>query len=445
MLFKNTVFHCCTKLSEITLYPSQVFPIKCIDNFCYYIVGIINSNKELKLFLYKNPSYNCEGYSVNNFIINNIGTDNFSCQLMKSSSFDNILVCFYQIENSNQIIANRLTVVISGDSSYTSSLDINPKVLTDKIKIIKSSLSQDYQQALVCYINSDNDCNCLTYNSYSNQWSDSTNYLSGCLSELSSLNIQYFDNIQEYFLYCFQSSSKFNLQKLDSNYAKKEDEENGIYDFTSSLSECDEYYIASLIHNSENINMFISCNNKIIFRQTIYYRVVPTTIITNILTILPETTILATIPETSILTTLSETTILTTIPETSILTTLSETTILTTLSQTSILTTLPETTIQTILPDNSILTTLSETTILTILPKISTLSTLPDIESTLKDTQSTLNTIIISSIAVNIDNENEIIIIQEKIAKAKEEVVEEIDEIIKKHDIGKIYEIFGED
>ena len=397
------------------------------------------------MFLYKNPSYNCEGYSVNNFIINNIGTDNFSCQLMKSSSFDNILVCFYQIENSNQIIANRLTVVISGDSSYTSSLDINPKVLTDKIKIIKSSLSQDYQQALVCYINSDNDCNCLTYNSYSNQWSDSTNYLSGCLSELSSLNIQYFDNIQEYFLYCFQSSSKFNLQKLDSNYAKKEDEENGIYDFTSSLSECDEYYIASLIHNSENINMFISCNNKIIFRQTIYYRVVPTTIITNILTILPETTILATIPETSILTTLSETTILTTIPETSILTTLSETTILTTLSQTSILTTLPETTIQTILPDNSILTTLSETTILTILPKISTLSTLPDIESTLKDTQSTLNTIIISSIAVNIDNENEIIIIQEKIAKAKEEVVEEIDEIIKKHDIGKIYEIFGED
>ena len=445
MLFKNTVFHCCTKLSEITLYPSQVFPIKCIDNFCYYIVGIINSNKELKLFLYKNPSYNCEGYSVNNFIINNIGTDNFSCQLMKSSSFDNILVCFYQIENSNQIIANRLTVVISGDSSYTSSLDINPKVLTDKIKIIKSSLSQDYKQALVCYINSDNDCNCLTYNSYSNQWSDSTNYLSGCLSELSSLNIQYFDNIQEYFLYCFQSSSKFNLQKLDSNYAKKEDEENGIYDFTSSLSECDEYYIASLIHNSENINMFISCNNKIIFRQTIYYRVVPTTIITNILTILPETTILATIPETSILTTLSETTILTTIPETSILTTLSETTILTTLSQTSILTTLPETTIQTILPDNSILTTLSETTILTILPKISTLSTLPDIESTLIDTQSTLNTIIISSIAVNIDNENEIIIIQEKIAKAKEEVVEEIDEIIKKHDIGKIYEIFGED
>ncbi len=170
--------------------------------------------------------------------------------------------------------------------------------------------------------------------------------------------------------------------------------------------------------------MFISCDNNIKFRQAIYYRVVPTTIITNILTTLPETTILTTIPETSILTALPETTILTTIPET------------------SILTTLPETTIQTILPENSILTTLSETTILTILPKIAILSTLPFIESTLIDTQSTLNTIIISSIAVN---ENEIIIIQEKSAKAKEEIVEEIDEIIKKYDIGKIYEIFGED
>ncbi len=420
----NTNFFCFLKLSEITLYPSQVFPIKCIDNFCYYIVGIINSDKELKLFLYKNPSTNCDGYSVNTFTINNIGTDNFSCQLMKSYSYQDILVCFYQIGNTNQIIADRLTIMISGDSSSINSLDTNPKILTNGIKIIKSSLSQDYKQALVCYICSENDCKCLTYNSYSNQWSDSTNYLSGCLSELSSLNIQYFDITQEYFLYCFQSSSKFNLQKLDSNYTKKESEENGIYDFTSSLSECDEYYIASLIHNSENINMFISCDNNIKFRQAIYYRVVPTTIITNILTTLPETTILTTIPETSILTALPETTILTTIPET------------------SILTTLPETTIQTILPENSILTTLSETTILTILPKIAILSTLPFIESTLIDTQSTLNTIIISSIAVN---ENEIIIIQEKSAKAKEEIVEEIDEIIKKYDIGKIYEIFGED
>ena len=58
----NNNYFCNAKLNEINGYPSEVTPIKCEDNSCYYIVGIRNSNMELKLFLYKNPSYNCEGY-----------------------------------------------------------------------------------------------------------------------------------------------------------------------------------------------------------------------------------------------------------------------------------------------------------------------------------------------------------------------------------------------
>ena len=52
----------------------------------------------------------------------------------------------------------------------------------------------------------------------------------------------------------------------------------------------------------------------------------------------------------------------------------------------------------------------------------------------------------ISSLTINNDiNENKIIILQETSEKSKEDVVEKMDEIMNEHEIGKIYEIFGED
>ena len=409
----NNNYFCHVKLNEIVGFPPEVTAIKCMNNFCYYVVGIINYNKELKLFLYKNPSYNCKGYCAHTSTINGIGSNNFNCHLMKSYSNEDILVCFYQKQDSNQLTADRLTIFIDDNSCSTTSSETNPKELSYGIKIIKSSLSQDYKQAFVCFIDSNNDCKCLIYNSFTNQWSDSNTYLSCCLSELSSLNIEYFDNRNEYVLYCFQSQSKFDLQKLDSNYGKKEDEENGIYDLSSSLGDCTDYYISSLIHNSENINMFVSCNNNIISLKAIKY--IPTTIITTILTTLPLTTII---------TTLHLTTILTTLPETKILTTLPETTILTTLPETTILTTMPETTT----------------------PYTTIINALNNLETTLIYIPRTTNMEVISSLAIKIDNnEIKIIIIKETNAKSKEEVVDEVDEIMKEHDVGKIYEIFGED
>ena len=490
----NSQFFCYAKLNEIVGFPSQVIAIKCQEGYCYYVVGIINSNKELKLFLYKNPSYNCEGSCAYTFTLNNIGSDNFSCELMKTNNNDDILVCFYQIIKSNYIIANRLNVMVGAECNINS-FYTNPKILSNGIKIIKTSLSQDYKEAFVCYINIDNDCKCLTYNSYSDQWSNSTNYLSGCLAELSSLNIEYFDNKGEYILLCFQSLTRFNLKKLDSNYEIKEDEENGIYDLSSSLDGCNDYYISSLIHNQEKINMFVSCDKNIISRIATDYFILPTTIITTILTTfpittiittLPETTIMeiiTTLPETTILTTLSETTILTTLPESTILTTLpettiltilsttilttlpettilstlSETTILTTLPESTILITLPETTILTTLPESTILTTFPETKILTNLPETTTLTTLPKITILTTSPDTTIlitlpvleSTLIIIHSTINIinvnNNENEIVILQEKTKKTKEEIVNKIDQIMKEHDIGTIYEIFGED
>ena len=447
-------YFCNGPLYEIQGYESEVYGIKCLDNYCYYIVGIINSSSQLALYLYKNPSSYCDSHVNSNIIINNIDSDNFSCELMKSSSYQDILTCFYKQQNTNQIIAQQFNININTDSTSITTSNSKTTTISNGAKIIKSTLSGDYTKSLVCYINNDKDGNCLIYNIITNEWSDSNNYLNDCLSDTSSLNIEYFDNSNEYILYCFQSSTKFNLMTLNQNFEIQEVEENGIYDLTDSLNECNEYYVSSLMHNSNNINMFISCDNNIMKHMAEKAQNLPTTIITTILTTLPATTIITTLPATTIITTFLETTILTTLPATTIITTQPATTILTTLPattiittspETSILTTLPETTIVSTQPVTTILTTLPATTIITTSPETSILTTIPaaTIFSTMPSLFITSNPTITK--ITNNKVENDLGIIQEKSTKKKEEIIDNLDKVMEDYDIGKIYEIFGDD
>lgn len=43
-------YFCNGPLYEIQGYESEVYGIKCLDNYCYYIVGIINSSSQLALY-----------------------------------------------------------------------------------------------------------------------------------------------------------------------------------------------------------------------------------------------------------------------------------------------------------------------------------------------------------------------------------------------------------
>ena len=371
----NDNFKCNATLNEIKGFKSELYCIKCDLLYCYFIIGFINSSKQLYLYLYKKNLYNCEIKNEDSFYINNIDSDNFSCQLMNSSSNEDILTCFYQKENSNQIIAHNFKFDFNINNYSIISLFTN-STMCNKMTIIKSALSQNYNKSLVCFINyEDKNCNCLTYSITTYSWSNYKAYLNGCLSNSYSLNIEYYDNSNEYILYCFQSSSIFILKKLNDNFEIKINEKNGIYDLSEMTSQCKEYYLSSLFHNSHNFNMFISCDDEILKYEAGNNLILPNTI-DMILINLPETFIITTLPKTALLTTLPKTTILTTLPKTTILTTLPKTTILTSLSAATIFTTIPETNILTTLPETTILTTLPETTILTTLPEITILTTL---------------------------------------------------------------------
>ena len=396
LVVKNYIYaiqnqnHLCNfKLRDIYRY-SEVYPYQCINYFCFYIIGIVNSNKELYLYLYKNPADSCKSDVVSNFTINNIYSNNLSCQFMINLFCGNVLTCFYQ-NNNSEIISISFNINIT-------SYEIKPIQSLTKQKsnngaiIIKSILSQDRTKSLVCYISNDNNCNCLIYYINTNEWDEYSTYLNNCSINFSSLNIEYFDISNEYILYCLKSSSELTLVKLDLEFNIKEDEKNGFYDLTSTLSKCGDYYLSSLIYDSNNINILANCNGDIIKYEV--KNSLPST------TIPLKTSLIRTFP---------------TLPK-------KFTNLMTTIFSTFSKTSTPTKTIKSTIIESTLI--LKKTTKITILSQITLISNISILDS---------------------NNNNKIVIIKDKSIKTKEEIMENLDKIMEDYDIGIIYEIFGDD
>ena len=203
----NGNYICDCSISDLIGYYSEIYAATCIG-MCYYVLGFINTEKKLKLLLIENPSGSCSSNIILSIEINNADSSNINCQFMQSSSNGEVLTCFYQ--SSNEIVASSFKVNINIFSN-TKIIEKISNLIKSKTnsgaKIIKSIISQDGRKSLVCYTNNDNKCNCLIYDIINNEWSNYNTYLTGCLLEISSLNIEYLENKNEYILYCFQSST----------------------------------------------------------------------------------------------------------------------------------------------------------------------------------------------------------------------------------------------
>ena len=234
LVVKNIIYaifgennYCILNNDKINNYKSEVFPLKIINEYYYYIVGIIDSQQQLYLYLYRNKAGECNNNLLYEISISTINSENFNCQLMESGE---TLTCFYEINdnNDNNIIANCLTISYS-DNIITSSL-IKEKA-NNGAKIIKSKLSQDGTKIYVCYINNSNNCDCLTYIIATNVWTDYTTYISSCVPNINSLFLDYYESSDEYFLYCYETNTKINIFKLDDNLGIINKYSNDTFDF----------------------------------------------------------------------------------------------------------------------------------------------------------------------------------------------------------------------
>ena len=148
--FIDGIYKCYQPINEIENYIAEVYPFKC-NIYCYFVLGIVDTSKNLILYLYKKSSNSCDSSLVDTFTINTIGSDNFSCRIMISSSYGEVLTCFYE-NNSNEIIAKSLNIDMTNQKIEVI-LSLYSSKSNNGASIIKTSLSQDETKSFICYIN----------------------------------------------------------------------------------------------------------------------------------------------------------------------------------------------------------------------------------------------------------------------------------------------------
>ena len=74
------------------------------------------------------------------------------------------------------------------------------------------------------------------------------------------------DNSDELILYCYQSSNKLNIVRLNNNLEIINEEQKGSYDIDdNTFDNCNKYYIYSLTVDTDNtIKILGNCDNNIL-------------------------------------------------------------------------------------------------------------------------------------------------------------------------------------
>ena len=297
-------YYCNEELTKINGKALQLIAFECKGLFSYYYIVFIDNDKKLNLHYYIKLSGTCvfSGKSeiFESLIFNEIGSENFSCEKMDSSSKGEVLTCFYKSATENKIVATSFYmnyVQIIGNKINdikTSSAQINGAT------IIKSQLSQDSKKAYVCFINNDNDCDCLTYNIDTNKWSGIKTYLNNCLStSLNSLNLDYFDTSNQFILSYSDSPDSYKVVRFDENMNIVNENTNNTYNLSDYLQKCSNYD-SSLLYGPEDINYLITCDNNFIIKADTEIELAQITLVYNYTysTFPISSTLITTIPST---------------------------------------------------------------------------------------------------------------------------------------------------
>ena len=194
-----------------------------INNNYNFIVGIINTNSSLNLKYYNIDSSGKKINLISNYVpdaknsLGNIANNlfnGFSCEIMDSNSYKNVLTCFYGIGYPEQlgIISFKIqetSIEIIDELSNIFNSEKRPN-------FIKSVLSPDKSKAMICFSDYSSKGYFLYYDINNHELSSVTEYISICLTYASSIQIQYFSETQEYMFSC-SSNSKFKVVKFDKD------------------------------------------------------------------------------------------------------------------------------------------------------------------------------------------------------------------------------------
>ena len=225
-----------------------------------FILGGFNLNTAKKYYIYLKlyNSNNLEFEKIINYqeetgIIGDINENAIACQFMhfnNSKTYD--LICFFQTFTKEvipiiyegeevdeeiiyhcQLSANFFDI----ENNFTLKNYLIYENETIKIEGIKSITSKDKKRCLICYSNYNIDdiingykTNCIIYNSEKNKWENEFELYNNCINKNYYMDFIYINNTQEYIFYCFGGryivsvfyfDSNFNLRMINGNNANR--------------------------------------------------------------------------------------------------------------------------------------------------------------------------------------------------------------------------------
>ena len=249
-----------------TLIPYKITTSNSMNEY-HFFIGFLDDDGDSKFLI--------SHYSFDNNLKNIINNENeylffpgidnrytytihgFSCEIMKSNEYNEVLTCFFSIANKLSISSYNLN-----NYSYIEELII---IKEDANPInIHSKISNDKTKSLVCYLKNWNTGECDIYDINNNNLTSITENRGlelACNYNYPSMTIMYNSlNKNDYFFGCAGYSHDIALIRFNSNFEIESYINNNEYIINNE--QCYTLSIVKSLNNDNNYNIFASCQGS---------------------------------------------------------------------------------------------------------------------------------------------------------------------------------------
>ena len=176
-----------------------------------------------------------------------------SCEVMMISNKDKLLSCFL-FNNKKNIISS----IFDPENNFKL-LNLTSEIEENEVRIITRIPSVDPKRNLVCYINSSNNLKCFIYTLANEDWAEPFILFEYCTNPYNSRGIIYNNNKNEYLIYCYTSDFLLSMIKLDENFdVKYTSSESEICRFTFELEYYYSMSTSSLFYSEYKDTYYIA-------------------------------------------------------------------------------------------------------------------------------------------------------------------------------------------
>ena len=138
-----------------------------------------------------------------------------SCDIMITSENKEVISCFYQLSYPLEIGVASFEF---DETNITYIKNLRAYSLNDGSTIIKSATSEDKKQSLICFVKGYQESSCLNYNIDQNKFSAQTRYFNACKGTAVGVNVYYFKEKNEYMFICNDNSKGFKMVTFNENF-----------------------------------------------------------------------------------------------------------------------------------------------------------------------------------------------------------------------------------